>query len=293
MDSMKQGVKQALLLVAVAGWLVGQEPASQGANAASASGKTISDAAIKGSKQDPAAFERGSQLFAADCAGCHGREGNGGPGAPDLIRSLLVLDDEKGILIAPVIREGRPEKGMPKLGLNETQIADLVAWLHVKTYSAGHRGTYTFGNIVTGNAEKGKLFFNGQGDCVQCHSPTKDLAGIGSKYDPFSLQGRWLNPRSAQRKGGGPSGAGTNPEIPPTMVTVTFSSGKSVSGLLEDLDDFTVSLRDSSNVFHSFKREGGSPKVEVHDPLQAHNDLLNVYTDADIHNITAYLVTLK
>src|ERR1051325_1863235 len=66
----------------------------------------ISAAAIAGSKKDPAAVERGSKTFATYCAGCHGAGAKGGPGAPNLVRSLLVLDDEKGILIAPVIREG-------------------------------------------------------------------------------------------------------------------------------------------------------------------------------------------
>ena len=89
-------------------------------------------------------MERGGKLFATNCAGCHGATAKGGPGAPDLVRSLLVLDDEKGILIAPVMREGRPDKGMPKPNLTEPQIADIVAWLHVQTYAAGHRATYVF-----------------------------------------------------------------------------------------------------------------------------------------------------
>ncbi len=70
---------------------------------------------------------------------------------------MLVLDDEKGLLIAPVIREGRLDKGMPKLNLTEPQISDIVAWLHVLTYAAGHRGTYAFGNVVTGDPKKGEI----------------------------------------------------------------------------------------------------------------------------------------
>lgn len=217
---------------------------------------------------------------------CHGIAGKGGPGAPDLIRSVLVLDDEKGILIAPVIREGRPDKGMPKLPLSEAQISDLVAWLHVRTYAAGHRGTYTYGDVVTGNAQKGEAYFNGAGQCSTCHSATGDLAGIAKKYDPFSLQSRWLQPRGRSR------GGNNNSAVKPT-VKVTLPSGEVVSGALDHIDDFTVSLRDSSGTFHSFTRNGDTPKVEVTDPLKAHNDLLRHYTDADIHNITAYLVTLK
>ena len=247
---------------------------------------------LRVSKQDPAAFERGTKVFGTYCAGCHGVAGKGGPGAPDLVRSVLVLDDEKGILIAPVIREGRPDKGMPKLGLTEPQIADVVAWLHVRTYAAGHRGTYTFGDVVTGNAKQGEVYFNTAGKCSTCHSVTGDLSGIGHKYEPLSLQARWLHPRETRR---GPAAASAAPKqvAGAVTVTVTPASGQAVTGVLDRIDDFTVSLRDAKGQFYSFARDGDSPKVALHDPLQAHSDMLRQYTDADIHNMTAYLVTLK
>jgi cytochrome c oxidase cbb3-type subunit 3 len=258
--------------------------------AASAANGGISAAAITGSGQDPAAYERGAKTYATYCAGCHGIAGKGGPGAPDLVRSLLVLDDEKGILIAPVLREGRPDKGMPKLNLTEPQIADLVAWLHVHTYAVGHRNTYAYGDVLTGNAQKGQAYFNGAGKCGTCHSASGDLAGIGKKYDPFALQGRWLQPRGGRR---GQASAANNAGADTPTVKVTLPSGESVSGTLDRIDDFTVSLRDAQGQFHSFSRDGDTPNVEVHDPLKAHTDLLRQYTDADIHNLTAYLVTLK
>lgn len=292
--------RQALLACAVAslvltqyGWA--QEPATdtrRAATGSNAAGKdAVSAAALAGSKQDPAAFERGGKVFATYCAGCHGAAGKGGPGAPDLVRSVLVLDDEKGILIGPVVREGRPDKGMPKLGLNEAQISDVVAWLHVRTYAAGHRGTYTFGDVVTGNAKQGEVYFKTTGKCNTCHSVTGDLAGVGKKYDPFSLQSRWLQPRDTRRS---PGAAGApRKKSAAVMVTVTTSSGETVSGALDRIDDFTVALHDDRGQYHSFAREGDTPKVEVQDPLKAHNSMLRQYTDADIHNMTAYLVTLK
>ena len=289
---LKLSFAQVALIWVGATLMLGQEPtASPPAQASSTS--DISAAAIKQAKQDPAAFERGAKVFAKYCAGCHGALARGGAGAPNLVRSLLVLDDEKGLLIAPVIREGRPDKGMPKLGLSEPQISDIVAWLHVQTYVAGHRGTYTFGNVVTGDAQKGKAYFNTTGKCSTCHSVTGDLAGIGSKYEPLSLQSRWLQPREGRRgRRGAKAGSGESREALPT-VTVTPASGESVSGILDHIDDFTVSLHDSSGNFHSFTRNGTTPKVEVHDPLAAHTQMLGMYTDADIHNVTAYLVTLK
>lgn len=264
-----------------------QEPTTTPAQSSkSTSNDPVTAAAVTGSKQDPAAVERGGKVFATYCAGCHGAAAKGGPGAPDLVRSLLVLDDEKGILIAPVIREGRPDKGMPKLNLTEPQISDIVAWLHVRTYSAGHRNTYAFGDVVTGDAKKGEAYFNGAGKCNTCHSPTKDLAGIAAKTDPFTLQSLWLHPGGG-RRGAKPSDAAT------TTATVTLPSGEVVTGKLDHIDDFTVSLYDSAGNFRSFTRDGSLPKVELHDPLKFHTDMLRQYTDADIHNMTAYLVTLK
>ncbi len=285
----------ALLLAAAVTSLFGQEPpADITHNPRPANINTPSAAAIAGAKQDPAAYERGTKMFATYCAGCHGPSGRGGPGAPDLVRSLLVLDDEKGILIAPVIREGRPDKGMPRLGLSEGQISDIVAWLHVQTYSAGHRTTYMFKDVVTGDPKQGEIYFKTTGGCAGCHSPTGDLAGIAGKYDPFALQSRWLQPRNARRSGAGRPGAAemADAKLKPT-VTVTLPSGQSYSGILDRVDDFTVSLRDANGQFHSFTRDGDSPKIVITDPLVAHTQLLRKYTDADIHNVTAYLVTLK
>ncbi len=279
------GLCGPVLFALTAAALAAQEPASEG-KLKKAPADAVSAAAITGAKEDPAAFARGGKVYAQFCAGCHGVAGKGGPGAPDLIRSVLVLDDEKGILIAPVIREGRPDKGMPKLNLTEAQIADVVAWLHVRTYSAGHRGTYTFGDVVTGDAQKGAAYFATAGKCATCHSVTGDLKGIGAKYDSFSLQSRWLHP------GGNRRGPGSGKTALPT-VTVTPASGPAITGTLDRIDDFTVSLYDSSGTFHSFFRDGSTPRVEVRDPLQAHNEMLRKYTDADIHNVTAYLVTLK
>jgi mono/diheme cytochrome c family protein len=266
-------------------WLQAQEPAMGGRGGRGGGEKGIT-AAIAGAKEDPAAFERGAKLYTANCAGCHGATGRGGPGAPDLIRSVLVLDDEKGILIAPVLRDGRPDQGMPKPGLSEAQISDLVAWLHVQTYSAGHRATYAFLDVLTGDPKKGEAYFTGAGKCATCHSASGDLKGIGSRYDGFALQSRWLQPRGG--RGGATSGKST------VMVTVTPPGGKPITGKLDRVDDFSVSLRDAEGAYHSFTRDGAAaPKVEVNDPLKVHTDMLGRYTDSDIHNLTAYLVTLK
>jgi hypothetical protein len=140
-------------------------------------------------------------------------------------------------------------------------------------------------NVLTGDPKAGQAYFNGTGRCSTCHSPTGDLAGIASKYDPPTLQQRFLFPRTTGFSRGQLSTA------KPVSVTVTDASG-SVSGTLEKIDDFNVSLRDSSGEYHSWKRTPGL-KIEKHDPYAAHIELLDLYTDKDIHDIVAYLETLK
>jgi hypothetical protein len=182
---------------------------------------------------------------------------------------------------------------MPKSTLPDSQIADIVAWLHVQTWAAGHRSTYAFQDVLTGDAKKGEAYF--QTTCASCHSATGDLKGIGARYDGFTLQARWLQPRGGRAGGGGGRRASVAPVSSRGAITVTVTpvSGPPVSGKLDYIDDFSVSLHDSAGKYHSFTREGDLPKVEVNDPLKAHTELLRKYTDPDIHNMTAYLVTLK
>jgi cytochrome c oxidase cbb3-type subunit 3 len=274
-----------IVLIAAA-FMLAQEPSIRPGRGGAEKGIT---AAIAGAKEDPAAFERGAAAYAKNCAGCHGANGRGSVGAPDLVRSVLVLDDEKGILITPLLKNGRPDEGMPKPNLTDAQISDLVAWLHVQTYAAGHRTTYAFQDVLTGNAKKGEAYFNTT--CATCHSAAGDLKGIGARYDAFALQARWLQPRGG--RGGRGGGGGEASKRGQSTVTVTLPAGEKINGTLDRIDDFSVSLRDASGEYRSFSREGATPKVEVHDPLKAHTDLLGNYTDPDIHNVTAFLVTLK
>lgn len=234
---------------------------------------------------DPQTLERGKAAFVSQCAGCHGSNAKGGEGGPDLIRSVAVIDDENGNLIAPIVRGARQAQGMPKFDLPQTQILEIAAFLHDGVRAAAERGTYKILNIVSGNAKAGEAYFNGAGKCNTCHSPTGDLKGIGSKYDAITLQSRFLMPAG---------GRGNARRVTsPIVVTVTTAPGKTVKGTLERIDDFSVSLTDEAGNYRSFARNGNVPKVELKDPLQAHYDMLTKYTDADMHNLTAWLVTLK
>jgi cytochrome c oxidase cbb3-type subunit 3 len=232
-----------------------------------------------GPPPDAAAAARGGKLYAPNCAFCHGEKARGAEG-PNLVRSVLVLHDEKGELIGPAILKGSPEKGMPPFpNFAEGQLSDLAQFLHLQVELVANRGIYQRLNVVTGDARAGEAYFNGTGGCKGCHSATGDLAHIGAKYQPEQLQTRFVWP-------GGGRGAGAVQK-----VTVTLPSGQSVSGTVKQMDDFNLSMFDGAGNYRSWPREG--LKVELEDRLAGHRQLLEKYTDAAMHNLTAYLVTLK
>jgi len=236
---------------------------------------------------DPAAIERGKALYSVNCAFCHGADTRGGDSGPSLLRSGVVLDDQNGELIAPVVQNGRADRGMPKFAFSPDQVADIAAFIHTFRAAGYDESRQKPPSILVGDAKAGEAYFNAR--CASCHSATGDLRGVASKIaDEKLLQQTWLMPGSGGGRGGPP------PVLAPVpTVTVTLPSGEKVEGKLQRIDDFTVSLITADGTYRSFRTEGDTPKVEVHDPLQTHRELLRVYTDKDIHNVTAFLVTLK
>jgi cytochrome c oxidase cbb3-type subunit 3 len=218
------------------------------------------------------------QIFVQQCAFCHGRDAAGGEEGPDLTRSKLVAADVGGDKIAPVIREGRPEKGMPRFTVSDVEMKSLVTFIHEAKTKAeslvGKRRGVDVADLQTGNAESGKKYFNGAGKCSSCHSATGDLAGIAKRFEGLRLEERMLYPKGAKSK-----------------VTVTLASGKSVTGELAYLDEFTVGMRDSAHRYQSWPTN--KVKFSIDAPVDAHADLLAKYSDDDIHNLMAFLQTLR
>ena len=228
-----------------------------------------------------AVVARGKAIYNVNCAFCHGDDARGGDVGPNLIRSQILLNDKDGELLAPVLQKGIPDQGMPKFEFTAAQTSDLAAFIHsfrVNGYDGSRNRPAT---IVVGDAKAGESYF--KSTCASCHSAAGDLKGLASRFtDPRGLQQRWLMP------GGGREGAASRP-----TVTVTLPSGQKTDGRLDRIDDFIVTLIEDDGTSRSFRRDGDTPRVEIHDPTQAHRDLLRAYTDKEIHDVTAYLVTLK
>jgi len=234
---------------------------------------------------DLAVVERGKQLFALHCAFCHGQDARGGAqGGPNLLRSDDLLNDKSGELILPIVHSGRG--GMPKIDMTLAQVADIATFIHSFPVGGHDPARERPISILVGDAKAGEKVFSAK--CASCHSVTGDLKGFGARgSDPTALQQAWLMPAGSR---GGPSGI---TDVPPTTATVTLPSGQRFEGQLMRIDDFIVSLQFKDESNRSFRRNGDIPKVEVHDPLAPHKALLRTYNDKEIHDLTAYLVTIR
>jgi cytochrome c oxidase cbb3-type subunit 3 len=235
----------------------------------------------------PEQVEAGRALFAAQCGFCHGRDAMGGEIGPDLTRSELVAEDVRGDKISVVIRNGRPAKKMPAFNLPDADITAIVAFIHdAKTKAdslSGNRRTVDPADLQTGNAQAGQQYFDGPGGCTKCHSATGDLAGVATRLRGLALLQRMLYP-----SGRGGRGA---PPPKPAGVTVTLPTGQTIAGKLAYRDEFTIAITDASGAYRSWP--ANRVRFAVDDPLEAHFAQLGKYTNDDLHNVLAYLQTLK
>lgn len=234
----------------------------------------------------PELVEAGRTRFAAECGFCHGRDAGGGAGGSDLTRSPLVAEDVRGDRIGEVVRTGRIDLGMPAFpAIADADLAAIVAYIHDRKTDAesvaGGRRSVSPEDLRTGDAQAGRRYFDAS--CAGCHSASGDLAGIASRLEGLALLQRMLYP--------GSEGRGAAP--PPARPTVSVSTpdGETFTGALAYRDEFTVALTDASGRYRSWSARGVD--FEIDDPLAAHVEQLARYTDEAMHDVFAYLETLR
>jgi cytochrome c oxidase cbb3-type subunit III len=252
-----------------------QPPAGRGRATQGSPASQKPPATVTPQAYPPEQVQEGHVLFASFCGFCHGRDAMGGETGPDLTRSLLVAEDVRGDKIIPLVHTGRIDKGMPPQNLPDRDLTAIVAFIHdtkVKADSLeGSRRTVDPSDLATGNAEAGRQFFNGPGACATCHSATGDLAGIAARLQGLQLLQRMLMP--------GGRGRGAPPVRP------------AVAGKVAYRDEFTIAITDADGFYRSYPTRGAT--VTVDNPLDGHIALLPKYTNDDMHNVLAYLQTLK
>ena len=229
----------------------------------------------------PEQVRAGQPLFSAQCGFCHGRDAMGGETGPDLTRAPLVAADVRGDKIVPLVRTGRVDKGMPAFTFSDADLAAMVAFIHDQKAKAesltGGRRAVDVADLQTGNAGAGQKYF--EGACSKCHSPAGDFAGLARRLQGLALLQRMLYPTPT-------AGA-----VSRAKVSVTRPSGETVSGALAYRDEFTIALTDPSGAYRAFPAH--QVKFTVDDPLKAHVEQLGKYSDGDMHDVLAYLQTLR
>lgn len=237
---------------------------------------------------DRAAADRGRAVYGVECITCHGASARGTVNAPSLIRSIVVLNDRYGSLLGPFFRKGHPmQSGRPSASLTDPQVVDLMHFLRQRIDDT-LRGSdvFTVTNILTGDSRAGAAYFSGEGRCTSCHSASGDLAGLASRVaEPVDVQQRMLFPVSRPGRGGAPSASAAR-------ATVESPGTGAISGVLVQEDDFFVTVRETAGTIRVVRKTAATT-VTVTDPLRAHRELLDRITDKQIHDLTAYLVTLK
>lgn len=240
---------------------------------------------------DPELIEQGRSLYEVHCRFCHGMDLRGGDmGGPNLLRSSLVLNDQRGELIGSIIRNGSQTPGvgeMPPFNLSDRDIESLAEYLHAIQATMRGQGNPPEGpelelDVLVGDPVAGKAYF--ETNCASCHTEDAMRAVAARIDDDKELQNHWVRAGRARR----PTGAET-----PTTVIVTDASGMTFEGELVRYDDFLVALRRADGTERSFTRRGGEPEVEIREPFRAHKELLARYTDRDIHDVTAFLASLR
>ncbi len=243
---------------------------------------------------DPAAADRAKPTYVAQCATCHGNMARGTANGTNLIRSLVVLKDRCGSELGPYLRSGhKAQAARPGASLTAEQTFDMAHYLRQRVNDS-LRGSPLFvvQNVLTGDPEAGLAYFNGEGTCTTCHAMKGDLAGIGGRMEPVDLQQRMLFPGGGRGRGRGAPAAAAMPGRATVTVTVTPPNAPAVTGLLVQMDDFTVSLRDQSGTYRSFRRVPGLQLVK-NDPLVFHQQWLDRVTDKNMHDLVAFLEKLK
>jgi cytochrome c oxidase cbb3-type subunit III len=243
---------------------------------------------------DPAEADKGRTIWASECVTCHGANARGGDGGPNLVRSAMVLPDRYGSGLGPFLKEGHPmQSGRPSTALTDDQVVQLSHFLRQRITDT-LRGSPLFDvkDVLTGDPKSGAAFFNGEGKCATCHSATGDLAGIGTRLTPVNIQQRFIFPVTAGRGRG--RGGATTPASTRTAITITVTppGGQAITGTRLEEDDFFVTLREPSGTVRTIKRLPGTT-VTTSNPLQFHIDLLERITDKQMHDVVAYLETLK
>lgn len=225
----------------------------------------------------------GKKLFDGLCQDCHGPNGAGDE-APSLNHPLPADD----ATLHRIIRDGIPERGMPRVRRMTEEEVDVLA-TYVRSLGTARPVT------VAGNVEKGRAVYQ-KLDCASCHTINgqggsfgPELSKIGQRRAPNWLRQAVLEPGALKLKGvQGILQSGFTEYLP---VSVVEKNGSEVRGVRINEDSFTIQLRDASGRLYSFRKADVTniDKQTGRSLMPSYRDRLNA---ADTDDLVAYLYSL-
>jgi putative heme-binding domain-containing protein len=221
------------------------------------------------------AMGRGSLLFRARCAGCHGLDAKGVNG-PDLTAALGGMNDER---FFKTVRNGQGVE-MPRF--DSIQTTDVQVWeilSHLRGLARGEAA-----ETIHGDAANGARIF--QTRCMGCHRVNgkggalgPDLSRIGALRSPSALARKVRDPNQALVSGFRP-------------VTLVLSDGKRVRGVGKNEDAFSIQIMDMTERIQGFsKRDLREIIREPRSPMPVFGaEQLN---NTDLNDLVSHLLTLR
>lgn len=238
-------------------------------------GRTAAQA-IQDHQYTPTDIENGARLYAAQCALCHGVNGDGVGGINLRLGQFrrAASDDD----IGRVIVTGVAGAGMPAFRLQPAEVTGLVAYIRAGFDPSGTP-------VKVGSATRGQGIVEGKGRCLTCHRingrgirTAPDLSDIGATRTPAAVQRSLLDPTSAMWPINRP-------------VRIVTREGRTITGRRLNEDMFTVQLMDSEERLVSLsKSELREYTVGKTSPMPS---MAGTFTPDEIADVVAYLLTLK
>ncbi len=234
-------------------------------------------------KLGPDDIAMGKQLFAAQCAGCHGFDGSGQLG-PNL-HGVAERKGDAGVFA--VVRNG--QGAMPSIfSLNDQRVWQVVAYVR----TLGDSGST---EAAKGDPAKGKAVYETSG-CATCHAIGTQGGGIGPQLTTI---GRSRSPKYFHDflldPGKNPPADMSLPERGADtgylLIHVVTKDGKNMTGIRVNEDTYTLVLKDVGGHFHTFDKS----KLKTIQP-EPGKSVMPSYTNlsaTDLENLVAYLSSLK